>query len=47
MLKNISFLNQKGERIFLSDIAQFEDGMMYGDIYTDERTKTFHIYGEL
>jgi hypothetical protein len=40
-------MNQSGQRIYLDDIADIRTGFRSYDIYTDERSETIHIYGEM
>ena len=46
-LKSLIFTNQRGEKIALSDIAEVKTDFKSYDVYTDERTKTIHLYGEM
>ena len=46
-IRTLSFMNPKWERIYLDDIADIETVFRSYDIYTDERSETIHIYGEM
>ena len=46
-IRTLSFINQAWERVYLDDIADIETGFRSYDIYTDERSETIHIYGEM
>lgn len=46
-LKALTFMNSKGEKIRLDDIAQVDFRTSGREIYTDNRAETAHIYAEL
>lgn len=46
-IRSLSFVNPHGDRIRLSDIANITTDFASSEIYTDNRTKTTHLYAEL
>lgn len=47
VLRSLIFTNPEGKKISLSDIANIETDFKSYDIYTDERSETINIYGEM
>lgn len=46
-LRSLSFTNPRGEKIILSDIATITPDFAEREVYTDGRSETIHLYGEL
>lgn len=46
-LRSLTFTNPEGKKINLSDIANIVTDFKSYDVYTDERTETIHLYGEM
>lgn len=46
-LKSIVFINTRGEKITLTDIAKVTPDFAGAEIYTDNRANTIHLYAEL
>lgn len=46
-LRSLSFTNSRGEKIALSDIATITPDFAGREVYTDGRSETIHLYGEL
>lgn len=46
-IRTLSFINTNWERVYLDDIADIQTGFRSYDIFTDERSETIHIYGEM
>ena len=46
-VRSLYFTNSLGKKINLSDIAKIETDFQSHEVYTDERTETIHLYGEM
>ncbi len=47
LLSTLEFTNQKGEKIPLSSIARLKYSFVSPEIYSDEKSQTSYIYGEM